>query len=741
MSQGSLRTAESVIAHSDNNANPDEDLDEPVDLAENYEKPKKPLSFPWWCRIIALIMSWMCMIICCFFVIVRGLEFGNEKVTKWVTSLVVSFFTSIFLTQPIQALGMAVILSMIFRKFTDDLGEDKDDDGKSLNDYAKWQHVKHRQKSSYKFTSDLHHKLSQLNVKQLREARIKRVQDIKRFRYLRDIAINIAFMIFLFMLAYQINGERSYDYQFGFGTVLNKDGAFESIARVEDFYTWATDVLAPSLRVSTYYNGDQAYYMAGFLGDYSSRLLGFATLRQIRVDNKDCKVLNQMSKTYGECFPEINAFNLDKNDYDYGWKELNTSYEPPNGMGAVYNAFKYQTAYKLKGSTYEGTFASYSGSGHVYELRGKLSYLIGNLSLLQENNWIDRSTRAVFVEFSAYNPNINLFVVSTMLLEILPSGTFIPSAKFECVNLMETGNPAIKIVVMVIYMLFVVYFGLKAIKQLIKEGMSYFKGFWVYIDWLLIIFSCISLQMFLLRIEKAAEISKYFVETKGYSYIKLQDVNLANQLIVLTLSCCCAFQTIKFLQLLRFNNAIYMLALTLHHCVNKLGGFMLVFCVIWFAFVQLMYIFYNERSLAYANLYRAIITSFQILIGKFELGPLLEGNPLFGSILFMAYNVIMVLLLMNTFISIICESFEAVREELNGKPNDFEIFEWIESKVTRVVNFIKPKKRVTTTFEEDEAEEERLEKERMKLVNENLHLVLSQRVDNLINICGVVIIN
>jgi len=189
-------------------------IKEEVGLAESFEKPKASLSFPWWCRIIALCISWFCMVISCLFIIIKGLEFGNEKVTKWVTSLVISFLTSVFLTQPIQALGMAVILSIILRKFTEDLSEDKDDDGKSLNDYAQWHLVRRRQKTSYKFNTDPNHQLSQLTVKQLREARIKRVQDIKRFRYLRDIVVNMAFMVFLFILAYQINGERSYDYQY-----------------------------------------------------------------------------------------------------------------------------------------------------------------------------------------------------------------------------------------------------------------------------------------------------------------------------------------------------------------------------------------------------------------------------------------------------------------------------------------------------------------------------------------------
>lgn len=378
----------------------------------------------------------------------------------------------------------------------------------------------------------------------------------------------------------------------------------------------------------------------------------------------------------------------------------------------------------------------------MYELRGKLSYLIGNITLLQQNNWIDRNTRAIFIEFAAYNPNINLFVVTTMLIEMLPSGNMVKSRKFECINLMETSNPIVKILFMVVYMFFVLYFTLKAIKQFMKQGWAYLKGFWTLVDWILIIFSVISFNCFLQRIEKAAEISKYFIETKGYDYIKLQDVNLANQLIVITLSCCCAFQTIKFLQLLRFNNKIYMLALTLNHCIPKLGGFVLVFSVIWFAFVQLMYLFFNERSYAYADIVKSVTTSIQILLGKFEIGPLLQGNPLFGSILFMSYNILIVLLLMNTFISIICESFEAVRIDLEGKPNDFEIFDYFAGLFGRMSASIKAKTRRMRmeglNLEDNDDEEEMSEYERLRAVTRNRHVVLSDRVDKLIDMCGIV---
>jgi hypothetical protein len=69
---------------------------------KEMEKEKKPLTFPWWFRIIALILSYICMIVCGFFIVVKGLEFGNEKVTRWATSLVISFFTSVLLHEPIK---------------------------------------------------------------------------------------------------------------------------------------------------------------------------------------------------------------------------------------------------------------------------------------------------------------------------------------------------------------------------------------------------------------------------------------------------------------------------------------------------------------------------------------------------------------------------------------------------------------------------------------------------------------
>ena len=71
-------------------------------LDKENKKLKSEFKFPWWFRIIAYLLSFAFAGVSLFFVIIKGLLFGNDKVTKWITSVMISFFSSVFLTQPIK---------------------------------------------------------------------------------------------------------------------------------------------------------------------------------------------------------------------------------------------------------------------------------------------------------------------------------------------------------------------------------------------------------------------------------------------------------------------------------------------------------------------------------------------------------------------------------------------------------------------------------------------------------------
>ena len=77
---------------------------------EKHPKKSFELKFPWWFKIVAYVLSLLFATISVFFVIVKGIEFGNEKVTKWLTSLVISFLSSMLLTQPLQVIRLDLYL-------------------------------------------------------------------------------------------------------------------------------------------------------------------------------------------------------------------------------------------------------------------------------------------------------------------------------------------------------------------------------------------------------------------------------------------------------------------------------------------------------------------------------------------------------------------------------------------------------------------------------------------------------
>lgn len=77
----------------------------PVNNLGKKIEPKKKFSIkrlPWWFKIIAYILSVSISIVSVVFIIVKGIEFGDETVQKWLVSFIISVLTSFLLTQPFQ---------------------------------------------------------------------------------------------------------------------------------------------------------------------------------------------------------------------------------------------------------------------------------------------------------------------------------------------------------------------------------------------------------------------------------------------------------------------------------------------------------------------------------------------------------------------------------------------------------------------------------------------------------------
>lgn len=75
------------------------------------------------------------------------------------------------------------------------------------------------------------------------------------------------------------------------------------------------------------------------------------------------------------------------------------------------SSWTYHTEKELKGFSYWGLLATYSGAGYYQDLSQAKDESADLLAALMNNLWLDRGTRAVIIDFSTYNANINLFCV------------------------------------------------------------------------------------------------------------------------------------------------------------------------------------------------------------------------------------------------------------------------------------------------------------------------------------------
>lgn len=76
-----------------------------------------------------------------------------------------------------------------------------------------------------------------------------------------------------------------------------------------------------------------------------------------------------------------------------------------------YLRWYYRTQDELDGSSHWGKIATYSGAGYVQDLTRNKSESAAIIDHLFDQRWIRRGTRVLFIDFTVYNANINLFCV------------------------------------------------------------------------------------------------------------------------------------------------------------------------------------------------------------------------------------------------------------------------------------------------------------------------------------------
>ncbi|UJR06650.1 hypothetical protein I4U23_010936 [Adineta vaga] len=631
-------------------------------LDKKNEMIKSSFMFPWWCIFIAYGLCIIFVGLSILFIIARGIEFGDGKSQQWLASILSSFFSSVLLTQPLKIISLAIIFACFCRQSNDDkeANELLDDNAISLDADEEYLHITKKQ-SLFTYRSPI--RANRLNETQVTHLRHQRLKELQMWSIIREMLLYLCFLSLLYVIIYsnrdsnaflQVNHLRKY-----FLNLRQNDLDYTKVSTINQYWNWLEDSFVDNLRAQNWYNGEPPRNLSGFIDDKSHRLIGWATMRQLRVKPKTCSTRNPISSI---CQDDYSCLNEDKYSYAPEWK---------NETSNIYNsfirqAFVYQSADILDTYMYVGDHGSYSGGGYVYEFRGRLSDLRSNLSQLHQLSWIDNQTRAVIIQLTLYNPNVQLFTAVTFLAEFLSSSGLFTSARFEPISF-SVFTSIYQVTCTIIYMILIMYFMWIEIRLLYELKWKYFQRFWSYIEVGIIVCSWTSVGIYIWRYKECQRILKLFKETNGFVYINLQLASYVNDILTYLLSFSCFFGTIQLIKLCRFNQRLYLFIHTLQYSAKELVSFSVMFAFVFISFVCLFHLLFISELPECSSLLRTAQMLFEMTLMKFDAYQLSDAAAFLGPFCFSLFIIFVVFICMSMFLSIVADNFRRARENMTNE--------------------------------------------------------------------------
>ncbi|XP_049456856.1 polycystic kidney disease 2-like 1 protein [Epinephelus fuscoguttatus] len=499
---------------------------------------------------------------------------------------------------------------------------------------------------------------------------------------LRELIVYLVFLLDICLLTYGMTSSSTYYYTKAmtdlFVNTAGESGVrFQSISTMADFWTYAQGPLLDGLYWTKWYNnqsldsGNQSFIY------YENMLLGVPRMRQIKIVNNSCKVHNDFQEEIIGCYDVYN----DKKEDDLSFGLINGT------------AWTYHTEKEVKGSSHWGLLTTYSGAGYYQDLSLTKEESANTLKELVDNLWLDRGTRAVFVDFSTYNANINMFCVIRLLAEFPATGGAIPSYQIRTVKLIRyiTYWDFFILGCEMVFCLFIIYYVVEEILELRIHKLSYFKSIWNILDIVVIMLAIVAIVFNIFRTIKVDNLLGKLLEHPGiyadFEFLAFWQTQYNNMNAVNLF-----FAWIKIFKYISFNKTMTQLSSTLGRCAKDILGFAIMFFIVFFAYAQLGYLLFGTEVESFSTFIKCIFTQFRIILGDFDYDAIDRANRVLGPIYFLTYVFFVFFVLLNMFLAIINDTYSEVKEELSSQQDELQITDIIKQSYMKTFTKLKLKK-------------------------------------------------
>ncbi|KAG6940801.1 polycystin 1 like 3, transient receptor potential channel interacting, partial [Chelydra serpentina] len=557
-----------------------------------------------------------------YFTVLLSLKLDRQRATSWVVSMLLSLLQNIFIMQPLKVTGLTLLFSLVLKRM---LWQDKGKEQqlqRILALLARCPYV------ALPGSRDWNDPIYQPPCPRPAPPRRGRTwKEKKLYTQLGEIVVQLVLLASLMVVCYT---ERS-PHELYFNEAIRKSVTrnFYHIHGLADFYRWARGTLLPSLE------GPQP----GFIADGNALLLGSMRLRQLRPQPQH----------------QLCSCRLpDAGGHGPGWGP------PGQSSGAQDSLWVNHGAESLGEYPVWGQLTLYPGGGYLAHLGTNSSSAHSVLRYLEQSRWLDGCSCAIFVEFTVYNANVNLFCVVTLLLETPGTGAFLPSAELQSIRLDSSSGLTQLACAQVTYLLLLLCHIWVQGRRLKQQKWRYFSSQRNVLDISIILISLAAFGVYIkCRLLQTSVMEKYHQDRSRFvSFYETAQVASA---LTYLLAFLVALATGKLWHLLRLNPRMHLISSTLHRAWQEVLGFLLVLLVLLAGYSMTCNLLFGWSILNYKTFFSSSVTIVGLLIGIFNYDTVINLDPVLGSLLITTSVISMLYVVINLFVSGLLTTFSEER--------------------------------------------------------------------------------
>ncbi|XP_056376258.1 polycystic kidney disease protein 1-like 1 isoform X2 [Hyla sarda] len=563
---------------------------------------------PSWCVYVAWAICVTFSLICATIIVAFGFRFGPTKCLLWLHAVFFSLIYCICIVQPALILFIALFVAWNKRGKTDFFLQALNEDVKYIvgEPCVPLENITAYSRQSSHETPTFEKILAaRKRARYLRLARPPTPAQLKvtrdKFRrktiigkILRELAVYV-FMVAL--LTFIIIGKYSHNEYYVNHAVRNEftrnaRQPFSEIKTEGHWWNYCFNVLLDGLYWNKLYNEEPSHGQIGPI-EGKFNIIGAPVMRRLNIANHStCMIPSFSASDFLNCaFPHP---SVDSKDKPSTWR--------------IQDEMFYQCA-KIQ---------CHDEKDSVINLGRSRTAAHTALWNIRNQQWIERRTRAVVVQFLLYNPPTNLFTMVSLLTEIHVSGDIITSPHIDSVRIyrITTLMDYFTMTFELIYLGMVLTYFYVQLNSMIQRGVrSYWQEAWNWVEAFIIALSlCYYIcQIYhcMLTVDIMDHLQKgfftVFIHFSLIATVEKWTRSLHGMILFLMI--------IKFIKLIRFYKMMAPCVTVFHHSCSSSAFTLLIGVVFTLAYSALGHLIFSTESYLFSSPLNSIQTIFIYLLG------------------------------------------------------------------------------------------------------------------------------